>query len=240
MRGETERVRRVSTNLLVLLLFFYNIFPLKFTDSFTNFYHSKVSPKLFQTPLIILLFKFRIHLYFQSIYGYLKVSRIAELHTMCPNLHTTTTFTPLTPSWHFPQWLFSAVNRRPQLTFEITIAITITMRATRASLSLFLSFAALCVASIKGFSVFPTCLPHEILFISCVLSSLFRPRQVQIAVQAWMDEEDRVKSYTTKMEICKDETKWNEMHMHMEDRSREADAEAENQIGKSTWKFMRA
>lgn len=121
------------------------------------------------------------------------------------------------------------------------------MRATRASLSLLLSLAALCVASIKGFSVFPTCLPHEILFISCVLSSLFRPHQVQIAVQAWMDEEDRVKSYTTKMEmeICKDETKWNEMHMHMEDiwksrgrrRSREADAEAENQIGKSTWKF---
>lgn len=164
---------------------------------------------------------------------------------MCPNLHTTTTFSPLTPSWHFPRWLFSAVNRRPQLTFEITIAIAITMRATRASLSL----PALCGASIKGFSVFPTCLPHEILFISCVLSSLFRPHQVQIAVQAWMDEEDRVKSYTTKMEmeICKDETKWNEMHMHMEDiwksrgrRSREADAEAENQIGKSTWKFMRA
>lgn len=140
---------------------------------------------------------------------YLKVSRIAELHTMCPNLHTTTTFTPLTPSWHFPQWLFSAVNRRPQLTFEITIAIAITMRASRA----FLSLAALCGASINGFSVFLTCLPHEILFISCVLSSLFRPHQVQIAVQAWMDEEDRVKSYTTKMEmeICKDETKWNEM-----------------------------
>lgn len=84
-----------------------------------------------------------------------------------------------------------------------------------APLSLLLSLAALCGASIKGFSVFPTCLPHEILFISCVLSSLFRPHQVQIAVQAWMDEEDRVKSYTTKMEmvmeICKDETKWNEM-----------------------------
>lgn len=131
---------------------------------------------------------------------------------MCPNLHTVTTFSPLSPTLQVMTFSsMTILSCEPQTSINLrNYNCNCNYNASHTRLSLSFSLLhTLCGFHQRFF--FPTCLPHEILFISCLLSALRHPHQVQIAVQAWMDEEDRVKSYTTKMEmeICKNEMKWN-------------------------------